>query len=142
MADKNDRTADFVLGNKAADLWLYTSDACASDKVIPKKCRYTTGTSLMNDADSICELIEGANLIDLREEPRERIAMQKQALNRCIKFERKILRMLESKQYPGVNERKAAAWTKQILTVRYMCAAWHGKDKERAAHLGMDARRR
>jgi hypothetical protein len=142
VADKTDKTADFVLGNKAADLWLYTADACANDKVIPKKYRYTTGTSLMNGADSVCELIEGANLLDLREEPQARLALQKQALNRCVKLERKIIRMLESGQYPGVNERKSAAWTKHVLTVRYMCAAWHGKDKERAARMGLDARRR
>lgn len=142
MADKNDKTADFVLGNKAADLWLYTADACANSNIIPKKYRYTTGTSLMNEADAICELIEGANLLDLREEPRERLAMQKRALNRCVKLERKIIRMLESSQYPGVNERKSAAWTKNVLTVRYMCAAWHAKDKERAARMGKDVRQR
>ena len=42
MADR--QTDDFKLGNKAADMWLYTADACANEKVIPKKYRYTTGT--------------------------------------------------------------------------------------------------
>ena len=41
MADR--QTDDFKLGNKAADMWLYTADACANEKVIPKKYRYTTG---------------------------------------------------------------------------------------------------
>lgn len=45
MADR--QTDDFKLGNKAADMWLYTADACANEKVIPKKYRYTTGTALM-----------------------------------------------------------------------------------------------
>ena len=132
---------DFILGSKASDLWLYTSDACANDKIIPKKYRYTTGTSLMNDVDAICELIEGANLLDLREEPRERLAAQRQALRKLEKLGRKITRLLESKQYPGVNAQKAAAWSKRVLTVRYMCASWYGKDKERAA-LKADAGRR
>ena len=53
---------EFILGNKAADLWLTICDACANEKVIPKKYRYTTGTGLMNTAESICGDIEEANL--------------------------------------------------------------------------------
>ena len=41
MEDKAKKSADFILGSKAADLWLYTCDACANEKVIPKKYRYT-----------------------------------------------------------------------------------------------------
>ena len=67
MDDKVKKSADFILGNKAADLWLYTCDACANEKVIPKKYRYTTGTGLMNAAEEICDLIESANLLDLRD---------------------------------------------------------------------------
>lgn len=126
MADR--QTDDFKLGNKAADMWLYTADACANEKVIPKKYRYTTGTALMNGAEAICSCIEGANLIDLRERPAERLAMQRDALCACKKLERKILRMAESKQYPGVSGQKAATWSKAVMTVRYMCAAWYEKD--------------
>ena len=53
MDDKAKKSADFILGSKAADLWLYTCDACANEKVIPKKYRYTTGTGLMNAAGEI-----------------------------------------------------------------------------------------
>ena len=115
MADR--QTDDFKLGNKAADMWLYTADACANEKVIPKKYRYTTGTALMNGAEAICSCIEGANLIDLRERPAERLAMQREALCECKKLERKILRMAESKQYPGVSGQKAATWSKAVMTV-------------------------
>lgn len=88
MDDKAKKSADFILGSKAADLWLYTCDACANEKVIPKKYRYTTGTGLMNAAEEICDLIESANLLDLREYPRERLGMQpwpaqKSAGRRC-----------------------------------------------------------
>ncbi len=131
MADR--QTDDFKLGNKAADMWLYTADACANEKVIPKKYRYTTGTALMNGAEAICSCIEGANLIDLRERPAERLAMQR---------ERKILRMAESKQYPGVSGQKAATWSKAVMTVRYMCAARYEKDRSRAAQAREDVRRR
>lgn len=73
MSNKpTDNGEDFILGTKAADLWLYTCDLCANDKIIPKKYRYTTGTSLMNDVETICELIEGANLLDLRREQEAR----------------------------------------------------------------------
>ena len=71
---------EFILGNKAADLWLTICDACANEKVIPKKYRYTTGTSLMNTVESICGDIEEANLIDLREAPRERLALQQRPI--------------------------------------------------------------
>ena len=126
-----DNGEDFVLGTKASDLWLYTCDVCANDKVIPKRYRYTTGTSLMNDVETICELIEGANLLDLRDrqEAQDRLRDQKSALRKLEKLGRKIKRLLESKQYPE----KARHWSKMVLTVRYMCASWHGKDKERIA---------
>ena len=114
MDDKVKKSADFILGNKAADLWLYTCDACANEKVIPKRYRYTTGTGLM----------------------------QRRAMARCEKLERKIKRMLESKQYPGVNPHKAATWSKAVMTVRYMCASWYKKDQERVAREHLDARRR
>lgn len=130
---------EFILGNKAADLWLTICDACANEKVIPKKCRYTTGTSLMNTVESICGDIEEANLVDLREAPRERLRLQRQALRECKKLERKIIRMKESSQYPGVNAHKAGTLTKAVLTVRYMCAAWYDKDKTRAAAESKDA---
>lgn len=136
MSDKPAKNGeDFVLGSKATDLWLYTCDACANEKVIPKKYRYTTGTSLMNDVDAICELIEGANLLDLRDrqEAMERLRDQKNALRKLEKLGRKITRLLESKQYPGVTPEKARYWSKLVLTVRYMCASWHGKDKDRIA---------
>lgn len=136
MSDKPVKNGeDFVLGSKASDLWLYTCDVCANEKVIPKRYRYTTGTSLMNDVDAICELIEGANLLDLRDrqEAMERLRDQKNALRKLEKLGRKISRLLESKQYPGVTPEKARYWSKLVLTVRYMCASWHGKDKDRIA---------
>lgn len=132
---------EFRLGNKATDMWLFTADACANDKVIPKKYRYTTGTSLMNCADAICTYIEGANLLDLREEPKNRLALQREAIRECVKLERKIQRMTESKQYPGVTPSKGATWSKAVMSVRYMCASWYEKDKERALQTRTDARR-
>lgn len=131
---------DFVLAGKASDLWLYTADACANGKVIPKKYRYTTGTSLMNSAEVICGAIEEANLIDLREDSKTRLALQRKALRECKLLGRRIQRMAESGQYPGVTVKKAATWSKQELTVRYMCAAWYGKDQQRSSK--QDTRKR
>lgn len=136
MNDKQGKGGDdFLLGTRASELWLYTCDVCANEKIIPKKYRYTTGTSLMNDVEAICELIEGANLLDLRDrlEAQDRLREQKNALRKLEKLNRKIKRLLESKQYPGVTPDKAAYWSKKVLTVRYMCASWYGKDKERLA---------
>ena len=136
MSNKpTDNGEDFILGTKAADLWLYTCDLCANDKIIPKKYRYTTGTSLMNDVETICEHIEGANLLDLRreQEAQRRLQDQRRALRMLEKLGRKIKRLLESKQYPGVTPEKARYWSKMVLTVRYMCASWHGKDQDKIA---------
>lgn len=135
------KSDEFLLGNRAADLWLYTCDVCANEKVIPKKYRYTVGTGLMETAEKICAYIEEANLIDLREAPRERLLLQRKALRECRKLERKILRMKESKQFPGVSSDKAAVWSKAVLTVRYMGAAWYEKDKARAEPMNLDAGR-
>ena len=62
--------------------------------------------------------------------------------NLLAELERKILRMAESKQYPGVSGQKAATWSKAVMTVRYMCAAWYEKDRSRAAQAREDVRRR
>lgn len=132
MAEQKGAPEEFRVGNAAADLWLYTADACANDKVIPKKYRYTTGTGLMNNADAVCDCVEGANLLDLREDPMERLKLQRRAMMLCKKLERKIQKLMESPQYPGVSAHKGATWTKMVLTVRYKCAAWYEKDKERA----------
>lgn len=137
MARNNE---DFALAGKASDLWLYTATACANEKIVPKKYRYTTGTSLMNSAEAICGAIEEANLIDLREDPRTRLALQRRALRECKLLGRRIQRMAESEQYPGVTVKKAAAWSKQELTVRYMCAAWYSKDQQRVSK--QDTRKR
>ena len=137
MARNNE---DFVLAGKASDLWLYTADACANGKVIPKKYRYTMGTSLMNSAEVICGAIEEANLIDLREDSKTRMALQRKALRECKLLGRRIQRMAESDQYPGVTAKKAATWSKQELTVRYMCAAWYSKDQQRVSK--QDTRKR
>lgn len=82
---------DFILGGKAADLWLRTADMCANKKVIPVRYRYTTGTGMMQSAEAICGAIEEANLIDLeRDDPRKRLALQRAALRECRKMERRI----------------------------------------------------
>ncbi len=136
------KSDEFILGGKAADLWLRTADMCANKKVIPVRYRYTTGTGMMQSAEAICGAIEEANLIDLeRDDPRKRLALQRAALRECRKMERRIQRMLESKQYPGVNAHRAATWSKDVLTVRYMCAGWYKKDQERAANVRKDTRR-
>lgn len=109
---------------------------------LEQPCRICREDSLVLTGRSPTSCIEGANLIDLRERPAERLAMQREALCECKKLERKILRMAESKQYPGVSGQKAATWSKAVMTVRYMCAAWYEKDRSRAAQAREDVRRR
>lgn len=67
--------------------------------------------------------------------------LQRKALRECKKLERKIIRLRESDQYPGVNSHKAGVLSKASMTVRYMCAAWYDKDKARAAAMKTDAGR-
>lgn len=140
MADKGS-AKEFLLGTQASNLWLYTYEACANEKIIPKKYRYTVGSSLIQEVESICDLIEEANLLDTRipAECEKRVSIQLHALGKLGKMQRKIKRLLESKEYPGVNPGKAAAWTKNVLTVSYMCAKWYEGDKARVNRT--DARR-
>ena len=104
MADKGS-AKEFLLGTQASNLWLYTCEACANEKIIPKKYRYTVGSSLIQEVESICDLIEEANLLDTRipAECEKRVSIQLHALGKLGKMQRKIKRLLESKEYPGVN---------------------------------------
>jgi hypothetical protein len=64
--------SEFILGNKAKDLLLYTMQVCANDKVIPKRMRFTLGNRMEELALSILEGTLRANEEDLRVNPAER----------------------------------------------------------------------
>ena len=50
--------------------------------------------------------------------------------------------VLTGRSPTGETGQKAATWSKAVMTVRYMCAAWYEKDRSRAAQAREDVRRR
>ncbi|MEG1562879.1 MAG: four helix bundle protein [Bacteroides sp.] len=124
--------SDFILGNKAKDLLLYTMQVCSNDKVIPKRMRFVLGNRMEEMALSILEGTLRANEEDLRVNPAERFRLQKKVLTDCMMLEKLIEVALEAPSV-GVDAGRAAHWTKLSLTVRYMCASWYKKDRQRFA---------
>lgn len=128
--------SDFILGNRAKDLLLYTMQACANTKVIPKRLRFTLGNRMEELALSILEGTLRANEEDLRQNPAERFRLQKKVLTDCKMLERLIDVALETPT-TGIDAGRAAYWARLTLTVRYMCASWYKKDYE---HYGPQRR--
>lgn len=122
--------SDFILGNRAKDLLLYTMQVCSNSNIIPKRMRFTLGNRMEELAFSILEGALRANEEDLRVNPTERFRLQKKILTDCKMLEKLIDVALEAPTV-GVDAGRAAYWSKLVLTVRYMCAGWHRKDRQR-----------
>lgn len=127
MSKRDDN--DFVLLNKAKDLYVYTSEAVGNDKVIPKR-RFRTGQRLESLALDIYVKIHTANVKDLDRDFEERQDLQDEAIALCLTLEGIINALKASAAYPGVNSHKAEVWTRKSMDVRYICTAW--RDHERA----------
>jgi len=126
---------DFVLLNKAKDLYVYTSEAVGNDKVIPKHRRYTAGQRLETLAIDILSKCFLANTKDLKKNFDERQALQDEVIALCLVLENLINALKASDAYPGVHPHKASVWTKKSMDVRYLCAAWRDHELER--HLAI-----
>lgn len=130
MSRRDDK--DFVLQNKAKDLYVYTSEAIGNTKVIPKHRRYTVGQRLENLALEILLGISAANNKDLDRDFEERQKLQDEVVALCETMKTLINALKASKAYPGVDTHKADVWTRHILDVFFMTKAW--RDNEREKH--------
>jgi hypothetical protein len=125
--------SDFILLNKAKDLYVYTSEAVGNDKVIPKRRFRTVGQRLESLALDIYAKAQLANEKDRDRDFEMRQALQDEVVALCLTFEGLINALKASAAYPGVNSHKAEVWTRKSMDVRYICAAWHDHERERRA---------
>lgn len=125
--------SDFILLNKAKDLYVYTSEAVGNDKVIPKRRFRTVGQRPESLALDIYAKAQLANEKDRDRNFEIRQALQDEVVALCLTFEGLINALKASAAYPGVNSHKAEVWTRKSMDVRYICAAWRDHERERRA---------
>lgn len=125
--------SDFILLNKAKDLYVYTSEVVGNDKVIPKRRFRTVGQRLESLALDIYAKAQLANEKDRDRNFEIRQALQDEVVALCLTFEGLINALKASAAYPGVNSHKAEVWTRKSMDVRYICAAWRDHERERRA---------
>lgn len=125
--------SDFILLNKAKDLYVYASEAVGNDKVIPKRRFRTVGQRLESLALDIYAKAQLANEKDRDRNFEIRQALQDEVVALCLTFEGLINALKASAAYPGVNSHKAEVWTRKSMDVRYICAAWRDHERERRA---------
>lgn len=125
--------SDFILLNKAKDLYVYTSEAVGNDKVIPKRRFRTVGQRLESLALDIYAKAQLANEKDRDRNFEIRQALQDEVVALCLTFEGLINALKASAAYPGVNSHKSEVWTRKSMDVRYICAAWRDHERERRA---------
>lgn len=121
---------DFVLLNKAKDLYVYTSEAVGNTKVIPKHRRYTVGQRLESLALEIFLGVAAANNKDLKRHFDERQELQDQVIALCDTMKALINALKASKAYPGIDTHKSEVWTRHILDVYFMTRAWRDHEWE------------
>lgn len=129
--ESRDKEDAFVLGNKAKDLYIYTSEAIGNTNIIPKHRRHTAGQRLENMTFEIMDKCYLANTKSLKTKREERQALQEEIMALCLVFENLINALKASKVYPGVDAHKAAIWTQKSMDVRFLCAAWYKSDMTR-----------
>ena len=126
---------DFVLLNRAKDLYVYTSEAVGNEKIVPRRRFRTTGQRLESLTLDIYAKIQLANEKDRNLGFDARQALQDEVISLCRTFEGLVNALKASSAYPGINAHKAEIWTRKSMEVRYICAAWRGHERERRSTL-------
>ena len=108
---------EFILLNRAKDLYIYTSEAVGNEKVIPRRRRYPTGQRLETMAMEILQKCHLANTTDLHRAFEERQRLQTEVIALCLTLEQLIDALKASKAYPGINQHKADIWIQHSLDV-------------------------
>lgn len=122
---------DFVLLNRAKDLYVYTSEAVGNEKIVPRRRFRTTGQRLESLTLDIYAKIQLANEKDRNLGFDARQALQDEVIALCRTFEGLVNALKASSAYPGINAHKAEVWTRKSMEVRYICAAWRDHERER-----------
>lgn len=85
MSKSSDK--EFILLNRAKDLYIYTSEAVGNEKVIPRRRRYPTGQRLETMAMEILQKCHFANTTDLHRAFEERQRLQTEVIALCLTLE-------------------------------------------------------
>ena len=123
--------SEFNVIVKAKDLVKHTFTITNSTERFPKKYRFTLVNRIQDKAVQIYECVIEANELDLRDaqEFRERQKLQAKALTYC----KELLFFIELSQEMGfISMKSCNVWSKLVLDVKYMVAAWKKRDKTRA----------
>jgi len=122
----------YLLGNKAKELLIHTTKLTMNTSLFPKAVRFTYSHELQNTAKAILKNVHAANECLFQTEHKKRLDLIKQVLDDC-NF---MLQLLEVCLELGfIDAKRCQYWTKMVLDVKYMSAAWKRKDGERAKKL-------
>ena len=134
MADQK----QYLLGNKAKELLIHTTKLTMNTSLFPKSVRFTYSHELQNTAKAILKNVHAANECLFQTEYKKRLELIKQVLDDC-NF---MLQLLEICLELGfIDAKRCQFWTKLVLDVKYMSAAWRKKDGERAKKLEDEEKR-
>lgn len=122
---------DFIILNKAKDLYVYTSEAINNTKIIPKSRRYPVGQRLEALALDIYIGVSKANHKNIQLDFKARQDCKDDILANCETMKSLINALKASKAYPGVDVNKAEVWTRFVLDVYYMVRAWRDNEQEK-----------
>jgi four helix bundle protein len=127
MAEK-----EYLLGNKAKDLLVYTTTVTGNTNLFPKRVRFTFSNDLLATAQSILRNIHAANECFFATEYTRRLDLLKIVLDDC-NYMLKIIEICMELGY--IDLRRCEHWSKLVLDIKYMSMSWRKKDGERASHL-------
>jgi len=124
-------SAEFGVIVRAKELVKHSFTVTNSTTKYPKKYRFTIVNRIQDRAVDIFDCTLEANELDLREtdERKERLKLQVKALTYC----KELLFYIELSQEMGfITMSSCEYWTKLVVEVKTMTAAWHKRDKARA----------
>ena len=123
---------EYLLGNRAKDLYIHTMKVTQNTNLFPKSVRFTFVQDLQDTAKAIIKNIHAANECMFVTEYRRRLELIKTILDDC-NFFLQLLEICVELEY--IDLRRCEHWTGLVLNVKYMSAAWRKKDSERAKPL-------
>lgn len=131
MQPQNKEPSEFGVIVKAKDLVKHSFTITNNTTKFPKKYRFTVVNRIQDKAVDIFECVLEANELDLRDasEFKERQRLQAKAMTYC----KELLFLIELSQEMGfISLSSCEYWSKLVIEVKSMAAAWKKRDKTRA----------
>ena len=123
---------EYLLGNRAKDLLIYTMQVTTNTSLFPKHVRFTFARELQDTATAILRNIHSANECFFVTKYRQRLDFIDQVLNDCAYM----LTLLDAcVELNYIDLRRCKHWSDLILNVKYMSTSWRKKDTERANYF-------